>query len=150
MPTQDPLRISNPFGEIAQTTTIGSSPFAVGGGLLPTPTSVGQNSNLIGSSNPFSLQDLEGTDIGRRTIFEQARPDFLRTGQQRNVFSGMFNRVLNDFLGELGTDFSVGRPPQQSFTDFVNNQDFERQTRREGTGRGTSDLVSGARFLFDR
>lgn len=100
--------------------------------------------------NPFDLQSLEGTDLGRRTIFQQARPDFLRTGQQRDIFASMFDRTLNDFLTTIGQDFGAGRTPSTSFTDFVNNRDFDREIRREGRGRGTSGLVSAANFLFDR
>ncbi len=105
--------------------------------------------NLL-QSNPFRLQDLEGTNIGQRTIFEQARPEIAQTGQQRDIFSSMFDRVMNDFLGELGTQFRVGQTPQRSFTDFVNAQDFDRQIRREGIGRGVGALVNPARFLFER
>ena len=106
-------------------------------------------SSLYG--NPFNLQDLEGTDIGRRTIFEQARPQGLgQTTRQRDIFSSMFDRVLNDFLGEVGTNFREGQAPDQTFTDYVNTRDFGRQIRREGVGRGVSDVTSAARYLFDR
>ncbi len=100
--------------------------------------------------NPFSLQSLEGTDIGRRTIFEQARPDSARTLSQRNIFSGLFERVLNDYLGNVGKNFSVGETPSQSFTDFVEGQDFNNVFKRQQANfRRDSGLSGPARFLFD-
>lgn len=144
MVSQDFLRPRPPDSNTGLLGSIGSSPFFVGNSAPAQQLGTAP----ITTNNPFNLQDLEGTDIGRRTIFEQARPDFLRTGQQRDIFSSLFQRTLNDFLGELGRDFSVGRPPAQSFTDFVNSRDFDRQIRREGVGRGVSGLVGPANFLF--
>ena len=102
-------------------------------------------------SNPLGLRDLEGDPTGNRVIFEQARPQgFGQTQRQRDIFSSMFERVMNDFLEEVGTNFRQGELPPQSFTDVVNRSDFDRQLKREGTGRGTSGSTSAARFLFDR
>lgn len=70
------------------------------------------------------------------------------SASQRDLFSGLFNRVVNDFLGELGNSFEAGLTPEESFTDFVNNLDFGRQFRRERPNR-QSGLTSAARFLFD-
>ncbi len=54
-------------------------------------------------------------------------------------------------MNEIGTSFKVGQPPQRSFTDYVNAQDFGRQVRREGaSSTANRGLSSAAQFLFDR
>ncbi len=94
-------------------------------------------SENTGLNNPFSLQDLEGTDRGERAIFEQAIPDFLRTDRQSALFSSMFDQIKNEFARQIGQDFAAGVAPRESFTEFVEGQDLDRRIRRRGFGGGS-------------
>lgn len=99
--------------------------------------------------------DVFETDpLGRRALFQAARPDDLRTGFQQDVFSNMFDRTLNNYLRTLGQSVTGGSGiPATTFTEFLDNQDFGRQLRAGNvfdTGRQQSPFRSAATFLFDR
>lgn len=95
---------------------------------------------------------LEGDPTGRRSLYESYRPDFARTPAQRDVFTSMFDRIMNDFLGTLGSEVRSGpQVPVTSFTDYLNQQDFGRQLRRnQRFNRPSSPLTSAARFIYNR
>lgn len=104
--------------------------------------------------NWFDPSLLEETDLGRRSLYQSFIPQqFGRTGQQQDVFAGMFPRVFNNYLGQLGQSVRSGGAPSLSFTDFLNQQDFGRQILRapvQETGRGIAHLAGPARWLFNR
>jgi len=101
------------------------------------------------SSSPFTPVQLETTDEGRRALFGALRPGFLQTGQQKDIFRSMFDRIFDDYQTQVGQAALTGGAPS-TFTDFLKGRDLGRQTRREGIGRNTSPLVSAANFLFNR
>jgi hypothetical protein len=98
--------------------------------------------------NDFWRDILEGDETGRRSLFESFRPGFANTSSQQQTFSGMFPNIFNQFLGQLGQQVRAGQPPALSYTDFLNQQDFGRQFRRNAAG-SSSPLTSTARWLFN-
>ena len=100
------------------------------------------------------FQDVFETDpLGRRGLFESFRPEEFFTQFQQGVYSDMFDRTLNNFLGTLGAGVRSGNIPEETFTGYLQKQDFGRQYRSGNvfdTGRQTSPFRSAARFLFAR
>jgi hypothetical protein len=96
------------------------------------------------------FEDIFETDpLGQRALFESHRPGFASTSSQRQTFSGMFPNIFNEFLGQLGQQVrTTGQPGPQSYTDWLNEQDFGRQFRRNTAG-SSSPLTSTARWLFN-
>lgn len=73
------------------------------------------------TSQPFPFLDptsLEGTDLGRQTLFNS----FLPTNAnplQKQLFGDLFNPTFNQFLGQLGAQVRQGQEPTLTFNQFL-------------------------------
>ena len=102
-------------------------------------------------NNPF-LDFLE-QDQGRRAAFFGAVPGFGRNPNQERFFTNRFQGFENRFLGALGRQIESGQAPTLKFRNFLSQNfdpfaELQRASPFE-TGRGTANLRSPGRFLFN-
>ncbi len=73
-------------------------------------------------SNPFFDLDLfNNSETANRMFFNSFLPTGATPTQARG-FQNLFSPTFNTFLGQMGSQIRAGQTPQQSFTDFLQDQ----------------------------
>lgn len=68
----------------------------------------------------FDPAALEGSDLGRQTLFNSFLPKTANPFQQQ-LFGQLFEPTFNQFLGQLGAQVKSGQAPTLTFNDYLQN-----------------------------